>query len=80
MNPISIAEPGMGLMIIFSILQAIFGFIILLLIESRIFAKLKSMICVCKSTIGDTEPVYLNEVWNFLICLNEGFLFKMSND
>lgn len=53
----------MGLMIIFSVLQAIFGIIVLIIIESRIFSKLISK-CNCrKSKISDSsEKNYLNEV------------------
>ena len=52
----------MGLMIIFSILQAVFGIVVLLVIESRIFPKLKSNICRQRATIGDSEQAFLNEV------------------
>ena len=51
----------MGLMIIFSILQAVFGIVVLLVIESRIFPKLKSNCCQ-RATIGDSEQAFLNEV------------------
>ena len=53
----------MGLMIIFSVLQAIFGIIILIIIESRIFSKLIAKCSCRKSKISDSsEQNYLNEV------------------
>ena len=68
MSPISVAEPGMGLMIIFSILQAVFGILVLLIIESRLYSRLKSKISCKNKKVSDVgDQSHLNEVSSFWI-------------
>jgi len=69
----------MGLMIIFSIIQTFVGIIIILLIESRIFAKLRCKNCCNSAKIGEIpDKSFLNEVLRLFSFLNFNFQKKIN--
>ena len=58
----SMTEPGIGLMIWFCIIQFIIGNIILLVIESRIFSRIK-FACKTNDTVEDSGENIEKEVF-----------------